>query len=258
MQSRSFLGGSFGIENHYSGSVASTTAGNGGRMKGSKSRKKRLSKELKIKKESEEKMLQLQQQLMFLRWRKVQTGAKMRSILADSKRFRTMDETNLTGGEVKAEERAQWMQEIVESEMGRPLEVDDDYIQSYITESKNSTKRLQNDTECHLRNVQRLKETTLEGENLRMRVRRYKDKLSLARGVPRVRTPNSFVEAQERFTDAKLSKLDALERHLLSVKNQAHRAEKAKAGLFDEPSLTSSTDLFLLRVPQSIGGSQLL
>ena len=150
------------------------------------------------------------------------------------------------------------MQEIVESEMGRPLEVDDDYIQSYITESKNSTKRLQNDTECHLRNVQRLKETTLEGENLRMRVRRYKDKLALARGIPRVKTPNCFVEAQERFTDEKLSKLDSLEKHLLSVKKQAHRAEKAKAGLFGEPSLSSSTDLFLLRVPQSIGGSQLL
>ena len=216
--------------------------------------KKRFSKELKIKQESEKKMLQLQQQLMFLRWRKVQTGAKMRQILADSKRFKTLDEASMLDTRQVLEEKSQWMQEVVESEMAKPLEVDDDYIQGYIKESKNSTRRLEQDTQCHLRNVQKLKETVLRGENLRMRNRRYKDKLSMARGVPSVRTPSHFVQQQEALTNAKLDKLDALEQHLLAVKTQVKTSKRTKAGLYDEPSLSSSTDLFLLRVPPNMGG----
>jgi len=96
----------------------------------------------------------------------------------------------------------------------------------------------------------------LQGENLRMRNRRYKDKLSLARGVPRVRTPSHFVQQQEALTNAKLDKLDALERHLLSVQFQVKKSQRTKAGLYEEPSLSSSTDLFLLRVPPNMGGPQ--
>ena len=75
------------------------------------------------------------------------------------------------------------MQEVVESEMARPLEVDDDYIQGYIQESMLSAKRLEKDTECHLTNVQKLKQIVLSGEDLRMRNRRYKDKLANMRGI---------------------------------------------------------------------------
>ena len=87
-----------------------------------------------------------------------------------------------------------------------------------------------------------------------MRNRRYKDKLSLARGVPRVRTPSHFVQQQEAFTYAKLNKLDSLEQHLLAVDKKVKNSQRTKAGLYDEPSLSSSTDLFLLRVPPSMGG----
>ena len=52
------------------------------KRRGKKTKTKRVSKELLMKQDSERKMLQLQQQLMFLRWRKCQTGAKMRKILA--------------------------------------------------------------------------------------------------------------------------------------------------------------------------------
>ena len=221
------------------------------RKKGRK--KKRVSKELAMKYESEKKMLQLQQQLMFLRWRKCQTGAKMRKILADTKRFKNMDETQIAQNTSLLEERSSWMQEVVESEMARPLEVDDDYIQGYIQESMMSAKRLEKDTECHLTNVQKLKQTVLSGEDLRMRNRRYKDKLANMRGIERVRTPSSYVKMQEMQTSMKLEKLDALEQHLMSVKNDMKKMENAKAGLlYDQPSIAASSDLFLLRVPPNI------
>ena len=229
------------------------------KRRGKKTKTKRVSKELLMKQDSERKMLQLQQQLMFLRWRKCQTGAKMRKILADSKRFKNMDVSQIAEQTSQLEDRSSWMQEVVESEMARPLEVDDDYIQGYIQESKMSSKRLEQDTDCHLRNVQKLKHTVLSAEQLRMRNRRYKDKLANMRGVQRVRTPANVVNMQEMQTNMKLEKLDALEQHLMTVKRDMQRVEKAKSGvLYDQPSIAASSDLFLLRVPPIISGNESL
>ena len=229
------------------------------KRRGKKTKTKRVSKELLMKQDSERKMLQLQQQLMFLRWRKCQTGAKMRKILADSKRFKNMDVSQIAEQTSQLEDRSSWMQEVVESEMARPLEVDDGYIQGYIQESKMSSKRLEQDTDCHLRNVQKLKHTVLSAEQLRMRNRRYKDKLANMRGVQRVRTPANVVNMQEMQTNMKLEKLDALEQHLMTVKRDMQRVEKAKSGvLYGQPSIAASSDLFLLRVPTVISGNESL
>ena len=237
--------------------TGSKSAASSRRRRGKKTKTKRVSKELIMKQESEKKMLQLQQQLMFLRWRKCQTGAKMRKILADSKRFKNFDVSHIAENTSALEDRSSWMQEVVESEMARPLEVDDDYIQEYIRESKDSSKRLEQDTDCHLRNVQKLKHTVLSAEQIRMRNRRYKDKLANMRGIQRVRTPANIVNMQEMQTNAKLDKLDALEQHLLHVKRGMQKVEKAKSGLlYDQPSIAASSDLFLLRVPQQISGSE--
>ena len=86
------------------------------KRRGKKTKTKRVSKELLMKQDSERKMLQLQQQLMFLRWRKCQTGAKMRKILADSKRFKNMDVSQIAEQTSQLEDRSSWMQEVVESE----------------------------------------------------------------------------------------------------------------------------------------------
>ena len=183
----------------------------------------------------------------------------MRKILADSKRFKNMDVSQIAEQTSQLEDRSSWMQEVVESEMARPLEVDDGYIQGYIQESKMSSKRLEQDTDCHLRNVQKLKHTVLSAEQLRMRNRRYKDKLANMRGVQRVRTPANVVNMQEMQTNMKLEKLDALEQHLMTVKRDMQRVEKAKSGvLYGQPSIAASSDLFLLRVPIIISGNESL
>jgi hypothetical protein len=219
-----------------------------------------------------ERQLSIQQQISLLRWRKQQASAKMRNILSDSRAMRRRDTSSNTLRKRASEEHSQWMYSVVESEMQRPLEVDDDFIQKYTNDARKDYERLERDTRHHIDIVSKLKKQLLEKEDQRRRYVEYKIKREaygltpgpLDDGDGRAETPGKVdggaSTLDPNLTNAaapskiveRLEDLDAIEHHLHGIRRQW--ADK-------EPSFLENpaTDLFLLRVPQPLataGGAE--
>ena len=218
-----------------------------------------------------QRQLSIQQQISVLRWRKSQASAKMRNILTSSRQQRAQDKADTRRKDGLAAERSQWMYSVVESEMQRPLEVDDNFIQRYTQDARRDYERLERDTRHHIDVVTKLKKDLLQKEDNRRRWITYKAKREahgltpgpLDDGDGRAVTPgkveagNSEIDPltmliQQKATPSsiveRLEDLDALEKHLQGVRREW--ADK-------EPKFLESpaTDLFLLRVPQALAMS---
>ena len=209
-----------------------------------------------------ERQLSIQQQISLLRWRKQQANAKMRTILSDSRAMRTRDASSTSVRERQQKEHSQWMYSVVESEMQRPLEVDDDFIQKYTSDARKDYERLERDTRHHIDVVAKLKKQLLEKEDQRRRYVEYKIKREaygltpgpLDDGDGRAETPVGINSGASMLDPAltvaaapskiveRLEDLDAIEHHLHGIRRQW--ADK-------EPSFLENpaTDLYLLRVP---------
>ena len=225
--------------------------------------------------EALERQLSIQQQISLLRWRKQQANAKMKNILSESRAMRQRDASSSALREREQENHSQWMYSVVESEMQRPLEVDDDFIQKYTNDARKDYERLERDTRHHIDIVAKLKKQLLEKESQRARYVNYKLKLEqygltrgpLDDGDGRAETPvrggggdggGGGVESGGSTVDPnlmstappskiveRLEDLDAIEQHLHGIRGQWASKEPS---FLENPA----TDLFLLRVPQPL------
>mgnify|MGYP007072030504 CR=1 FL=1 len=220
-----------------------------------------------------QRQLSIQQQISMLRWRKSQASAKMRTILQRSSAQRRADAEDTRRARDVAHEHSQWMYSVVESEMQRPLEVDDAFIQRYTKGARRDYENLERDTRHHIDIVTKLKKDLLQKEENRRRWVTYKEKREaygltpgpLDDGDGRAATPGGLqdgdsaldpltVLGQQKATPSniveRLEDLDALEHHLQSVRKQWANKEPS---FLENPG----TDLFLLRVPQNIASGSL-
>ena len=117
--------------------------------------------------EALERQLSIQQQISLLRWRKQQANAKMRNILSESRTMRQRDRSSTVIRQQQQHDQSQWMYSVVESEMQRPLEVDDDFIQKYTNDARKDYERLERDTRHHIDIVAKLKKELLQKEDQR-------------------------------------------------------------------------------------------
>lgn len=218
--------------------------------------------------EALERQLSIQQQISLLRWRKQQANAKMKNILSESRVMRQRDASSSVLRQQELENHSQWMHSVVESEMQRPLEVDDDFIQKYTNDARKDYERLERDTRHHIDIVAKLKKQLLEKESQRARYVDYKLKLEqygltrgpLDDGDGRAETPpvRGGVESGGSTVDPSLTStappsqiverledLNAIEQHLHGIRQQWATKEPS---FLENPA----TDLFLLRVPQPL------
>ena len=54
-------------------------------------------------------------------------------------------------------ERAQWMQQIIEEEQNKPLEVNEDFILKYEKQEREEEERLEEEVQRHINSLQRIK-----------------------------------------------------------------------------------------------------
>lgn len=209
----------------------------------------RLEAEQRI--QSLQRQLSLQQQISVLRWRKAQASSKIRNILASSRAQRAADTSHL--GQVKSErsEHSQWVHSVVESEMQRPLQVDDDFIQNFQSQTRHNHDVASRNLDHHLHIVRKMKTNLVDKEASRRRARRYKFRraqLGLTTSATRAIPHESASGVSERLMTERIEDLDALERHLLLMKQQ-------QAGVDPAEALRSpASDLYLLRLPRADGG----
>ena len=221
--------------------------------------------------EALERQVSIQQQISLLRWRKQQANAKIHNILSESRYMRQWDRDSSLLRQKQQNEHSQWMYSVVESEMHRPLEVDDDFIQKYTNDARSDYERLERNTRHHIDIVAKLKKQLLEKEDQRKRYVNYKIKREMYGLTPgplddgdgRAETPLDGGSSEldpmmtEETTPSKiverLEDLDAIEHHLHSIRSQWARKEP---NFLENPA----SDLFLLRVPQplaNVGGGNI-
>ena len=80
---------------------------------------------------------QLEQELKLLHWHKLANEAALKAALIRTKQLKEQDSGRAVVESRK--ERAQWMQQIIEEEQSRPLEVTEDFILKYEEKQRNST-----------------------------------------------------------------------------------------------------------------------
>ena len=228
------------------------------RRRRGRQRRPREAKAEQQKQQSLERQIALQQQLCFLQWRKNQASARMRNILTESKKLRIEDEKQEE--EVQdLEQKSSWIQSVIESEMQRPLEVDDSFIEKYRNDLNAEQERVAKDTQHHLDIVSRLKKDLIEKEHTRQRQALYKQRRSQLRmagnstlsstmsresGLSSV--PDSSTGRSTSILAGRIEELDALEQNL-------RFQQKSRVRGASSPTMISpATDLYLLRMPHGM------
>ena len=73
-------------------------------------------------------------------------------------------------------ERAQWMQQIIEEEQNKPLEVNEDFILKYEKQEREEEERLEEEVQRHINSLQRIKSNLKQKEKVRRRTIIYREK----------------------------------------------------------------------------------
>ena len=73
---------------------------------------------------------ELEQEMKLLQWHKLANEAALKAALIRGKRLKARD-SRVMVQEAKQQERAAWIQKVLEEEQQKPLEVTDDYIRQH-------------------------------------------------------------------------------------------------------------------------------
>jgi len=125
-------------------------------------------------KSAEENLKELEQEMKLLKWHKLANDAALKAALIKTKRLKNKE--TKTKGNLRQMERAAWMQQVIQEEQSKPLEVDEAFIAEYKEKEARENKRVAKEMKAHLQNVRRLKEQAAKREDIRMRNLAYREK----------------------------------------------------------------------------------
>ena len=117
---------------------------------------------------------QLEQELKLLHWHKLANEAALKAALIRTKKLKEQDSGRAVVETRK--ERAQWMQQIIEEEQSKPLEVTEDFILKYEEQQRVEEERLEEEVQRHVKSLQRIKTNLKEKEEIRRRSMIYRTK----------------------------------------------------------------------------------
>jgi hypothetical protein len=135
--------------------------GGGGRMGQPKTRNERQIEEL-------------EQELKLLHWHKLANEAALKAALIRTKKLKEQDSGRAVVETRK--ETAQWMQQIIEEEQSKPLEVTEDFILKYEAQQREQEERLEEEVQRHIESLQRIKSNLKQKEEMRRRTHIYREK----------------------------------------------------------------------------------
>jgi len=124
-------------------------------------------------------MEELEQEMKLLHWHKLANEAALKAALIRTRKLRKAE-----GEEARREalqERAEWMQQIIEDEQSKPLEVDNEFIKDYERREAAEEERLDAEVQRHIACLKNLRSNLKNREETRNRNLKYKmDKQALA------------------------------------------------------------------------------
>jgi len=124
-------------------------------------------------------MEELEQEMKLLHWHKLANEAALKAALIRTRKLRKAE-----GEEARREalqERAEWMQQIIEDEQAKPLEVDNEFIKEYERREALEEERLDAEVQRHISCLKNLRQNLKKREETRNRNLKYKiDKAALA------------------------------------------------------------------------------
>ena len=117
---------------------------------------------------------ELEQEMKLLHWHKLANEAALKAALIRTKKLKEQDSGRAVVETRK--ERAQWMQQIIEEEQAKPLEVSEDFILKYEEAERVEEERLEAEVQRHIQSLQKIKKNLREKEQVRQRTMVYRAK----------------------------------------------------------------------------------
>jgi hypothetical protein len=193
-------------------------------------------------------MEELEQEMKLLHWHKLANEAALKAALIRTRKLKKVE-----GEDARREalqERAEWMQQIIEDEQAKPLEVDNEFIKDYERREAIEEERLDAEVQRHISCLKKLRQNLKNREETRNRNLKYKmDKQALeqtATGTTqRAPEPESQPKQQISGTLSKvihsLDKLVDLEKRISNLEHDTQSvgfAKKKTHGNASEPTKT--------------------
>lgn len=115
---------------------------------------------------------ELTQEMKLLHWHKLANEAALKAALIRTRKHKSQDRNATVMDAVQ--EKAEWMQQIVEEEQSKPLEVDSEYLKEYEKQERREEERLQEEVRRHIRSLRALRSDLKKREETRKRNMKYK------------------------------------------------------------------------------------
>ena len=119
-------------------------------------------------------MRELEQEMKLLRWHKLANEAALKAAIIRTKRLKDEDvrSTLLSSSQ---DEKLMWMQQIIEEEQGKPIEVNEAFIRSFRENEEADNERMKKKAEQHVESLRRLTVRLKKREELKERNRAYRE-----------------------------------------------------------------------------------
>jgi hypothetical protein len=122
---------------------------------------------------------EIEQEMKLLNWHKLANEAALKAALIRTRRLRDTDRKAMAVE--RNREEAQYMQQILEEEQRKPLEVTAEFIREYEQREMVEEQRLETEVNRHIQSLTRLKEQLRQREEVRKRTNTYREKKNLLR-----------------------------------------------------------------------------
>lgn len=140
---------------------------------------------------------ELRQEMKLLQWHKLANEAALKAALIKTKKLKQEDAHLLRKAD--AEERAEWMQQIIEEEQSKPMEVTSDFIQKYQEDERREDNRKDAEVQKHIESLQNLKKLLKHREDMRQRQMRYRE------GMATLKNKKSLNQLEDEVNEQQLS-----------------------------------------------------
>lgn len=127
-----------------------------------------------VEKTAAEKLEELQQEMKLLHWHKLANEAALKAAIIKTRRLKARETSGK--GAVRQQEKAAWMQQVIQEEQGKPLEVSEDFIREFKAQEKVDDRRVEADMGRHVKNLRGVKDDLIKREEVRRRNHAYKKK----------------------------------------------------------------------------------
>jgi len=107
--------------------------------------------------EGMESIQQLENELKLLHWHKLANESALKAAILRTKRVRGRDKDRSSTQTAQAGERAAWLRQIVADEQAKPLDVNDDFLESFRHREEEKQRRLEQEVSHHIDTLHKLK-----------------------------------------------------------------------------------------------------